>query len=99
MKFKYSKNVNGTMTECAIDLNVIQQHIFVSRNEEDGGDVLFLFTTLDPVENYKQYQEINKKGEPTGWSWKKVTESPTIEVSDPQEIQAYMDWFNQQESI
>lgn len=99
MKFNYTKIHNGISAKAAIDLGIVWQHILVPKEKEDGTDVLVLFTTLDAVESYKQYQEVNKKGEPVGWSWKKVTESPVIQVTVPEEIQNYLDWFNTQESI
>lgn len=96
-KFNYTTEVkDGIIAKAGLDLGVVWNHLLIENGDER---VLLLYTTLDPVETYKQYQEVNKKGEPTGWSWKKTTESPTIQVTVPEEIDAYLAWWNSQDSV
>lgn len=91
MKFNYTKIAGEHQYKAGVDLDVVWSYVLV---ESPDKTVLLLYTTLEPIEEYKQVPHYNKKGEVVEWRPSKVTQQPIIEITNPEEIQQFLDWWN-----
>jgi len=101
MKFNYTKINGETIIKCAIDLDVIYQHMIIPASDNKP-NTLVLFTTLEPTEYVEQIPKYKiVKGQPVIEELRptKLIQQTIVEVTVEEEIQNYLGWFRQQESI
>jgi len=91
MKFNYTKVVGEHTYKAGFDADVIWSYVLV---ENPDNTILILYTTLDPIEEYKQVPHYNKKGEVVEWRPSKVTQQPIVEITVQEEIDAFLQYWN-----